>query len=492
MAIFKNKVLILIIITLLSNVLGLLREIILTKNYGTTATNDNIILAQIVPIMILGFTLFTFSSSYISFYNKNKNHYSSSNINTSSAMIVVLTVLIVLLGYYPFIDDIYKLLFNVTPDHNLIVLTELFLLVTIFLALTTIPMAYLQINNKFYVANISNMIIVNLIVIIFLLIYKSVYSFPVGYGIGTFISFIIITAYSFKCGFIVNPIEKYNKHLSLEFLSLSSAIMTVNIVNQIFNVIDRLIASQLDTGIVTAIYLSNRLVNITIMIVVTPLLTVFFPKLSKYHFENNNPKFYDTVKNIISLIMITTLPLSIFIFINANSVIYVLFERGTFTNKDTILTANILKVYSLSIVLWCLREILSKIFISQYKYKAILFNTIILAFLNIIFGLIFINIFGELGIPLSSGIALLLTNFILLYLMYYKDSNNINFTFLKNPTELWKFIVLCVLTIFIFIFVQTFFNSVMSLFVNGFVLLILYFIFFKINIFSIQTLFRRL
>ncbi|TDM34397.1 lipid II flippase MurJ [Macrococcoides canis] len=494
MRVFKSKVAVLILITLISNSLGLLREIILTSKYGTSSINDYIILAQIIPVMILGFTLFTFSNSFIPFYNKNKEIYNSSYIITICVYVVLSILSLSIIIYYPIISIIYNYFFNIEASITLINLTKIFLIVTIFLTLTSIPLSYLQIKEKFYIANISNMIIVNIIIILVLLSYNSVYSFSIGYALGTFISFLLIFFYSLKYDFKIVKIDNSGQELAFSFVHLSITIMTINIVNQIFNVIDRSLATQLIDGTVTAIYLSNRIVNLIIMIVVTPLITIIFPKLSSYFFNDDLKNAQNITKLMIKMILIISIPLSIFIFFNSEAIISIMFERGNFSNDDSRMTSTLLSCYSFSIVLWCLREVLSKIYISQYKNRSLLLNTIGLVILNIIIGIVFINEFGAVGIPFSSGLSLLISVSLLIPLLF-KDNLNSYSSFVvlkKSFKDIIIFVFACLIISFLFNFTNYYFNFLFSIILNGILLLLFYIMLLKLNIFSFKNLIRSI
>lgn len=479
----NNKLFILILITLISNILGLIREILIAYKFGTSESADMIITSQIIPVMLVGYTFFTFTNAYIPFFQSNRKKYSESVLNSTAFIFIIPLTLVVIIIILLFLNGIYELFFGIEESNSLLVMTKILLLVSLFMSLTSIPMGYLQIKEKYYIVNFSNMIVVNLLTIIFIWITNNQKGLAYGYVLGSFFAMLIIYFSAIRNGFRINgKFKNNNKVLIKDYSNIAISIISISLINQIFSVIDRSLASHYAEGTVTSIYLSNRLVGLCIMILILPLTTISFPKIILYINTNEQIKARRISTNIIYLTILITTSITSFIFIFSDEIIRFLFDRGNFNSKSVSATSDYLKGYILFLFAWCLREIYSKLLIAYNLHKYLIVNTILLVFLNLIFSGILSILFGPIGIPIGSGISIIIT----IILIYMKLNFKIEFI------ELLMIAIFNIINIMIYYFINFYLPGLTGFVIGIIIFLTIYIVMYYMDYFKLKTMIKEL
>ena len=101
-------------------------------------------------------------------------------------------------------------------------------------------------------------------------------------------------------------------------------------------------------------------------------------------------------------------------------IISFLFQRGNFTESNTIITAKCLLCYNIAFSFIGLREILSRIFYALKDTKTPVINSVIGVILNIFLNLTLSKYLGLPGIALATTISIIFTVILLFFTLYKK------------------------------------------------------------------------
>ncbi len=423
------------IITVISKVLGFAGSMILAYKFGTSSITDAYVLALSFPTVVFSFLLSGITSAYIPIYSRIKDgqerikfngHIMTFNIFISTILMVIFLLLSKQIVYIfaPGFDD--------KTAELAVKLFNIMILILPAKGMFNVIAGYYHSLERFNVVGVCNFLIVNLITILAILL--SSYSNPLPLASVYVGGYILMTAginiLSKRDGLHYQLSLNFKDSNLLELFKLAIPMGLSLFANQINTVIDRMLASSLAEGTMTALNYANNIINMILGFTITILATIIYPRLNKL-FANNDIK--EAKYYVNRGMMITTLlciPASFALATLSNPIVSLLYQRGTFDSKNTLITSQCLAFYSIGLTFYGYREILTRALASCKKQNTIFFNTILAIISNIILNVILVRYFGHIGLALATSISGGVS-FILLYRSYYrvvgKDYTNENF-----------------------------------------------------------------
>jgi len=139
------------------------------------------------------------------------------------------------------------------------------------------------------------------------------------------------------------------------------------------------------------------------------MATAMYPMMSKMAAEHNMIGFKKSLKEVVSSIIVLVMPVTIGAMIFADPVVKLLFGRGAFNSEATSMTSYALLFYSVGMIGFGLREVLSRAFYSMQDTRTPMINASIGVGLNIILNLILSKYLGIGGLALATSIAAIFT-----------------------------------------------------------------------------------
>lgn len=424
----KKIVFSIIIISMISKIFGFARELFFSYYFGASYVTDAYLVSTTIPLVIFGLVGVGINSAFIPIFSsisekesKERAFVFTSRLLVSLFIICTFSYFIILVFTLPivkifasgFSDDVLKL----TIDY-----TRVSALIIYFVIIVNIFTALLQVNNKFYIASIIGI------------------PFNIAYMIGIYIAYlkgntylpvVTVIAYLIQALMLIYPAKKlgyrfkYNFQLKDKYLNQMFVIALPAIIGgsleQVNYLIDKTVASRIGIkGGITLLNYSSKL-NLAISgILISSLLVVFFPRISKLVAKNDRITLKNEILNTISFTMIVSIPISILILILRYEIISFLFQRGNFNESNTIITAKCLLCYNIAFSFIGLREILSRIFYALKDTKTPVINSVIGVILNIFLNLTLSKYLGLPGIALATTISIIFTVILLFFTLYKK------------------------------------------------------------------------
>jgi putative peptidoglycan lipid II flippase len=182
-------------------------------------------------------------------------------------------------------------------------------------------------------------------------------------------------------------IDIHNKYVRKMGYNSIPIILGVS-VNQINVLVDRTIASQILVGGVSALNYASRLNGFVQGIFVWSITTAMYPIISKFSAEENLPNFKNIIKESTVGVSIMTLPITIGTLLFSEQLISVLYGRGAFDDTAIKITSQALFYYSIGIIGFGFRDILTKVFYSLQETKIPMINAALGMLLNIVLNII--------------------------------------------------------------------------------------------------------
>lgn len=176
-------------------------------------------------------------------------------------------------------------------------------------------------------------------------------------------------------------------------------------VDQVNAFVDTMIASFLAQGSITALYYSNRIMQLPLAIFGLALSTAALPAMARSVAEKNIPAVKDTLNYSIRQILFILVPSAVALMVIGMPIISVLFERGEFDRHATLLTSSALLFYSLGLPAYAIAKVFASGFYAFQETKTPVKVAMGAVTLNIILSLILMRPLGVGGLALAAALA---------------------------------------------------------------------------------------
>ena len=421
--------------TILSRILGFVRDIFIAKFLGSTVTADAFFVAFRLPNFFRGVLAEgAYSAALIPVFSgvviDSKNDHEAKDFveNTMSLLLLITVSLSIFFFFFmPYIIQILapgfsqnKEAFDLAVHFGKIIFPYL-----IFIALVAHFNSIINVHGKFAAgAFVPSILNISFILSLFLLTpYVTSAGHALAYGvlIGGVFQFLIMykAILKFYQPRIIIPVlnKKLRKFFSLFFPSfIGSGVLQVNII------IGTIIASFLPIGAISHLYYADRLNQLPLAIFGIALGIVLLPSLSKAIKLNNQEVIDATQNRSIEFSLLISLPSAAGLFILSQPVINILFERGAFVQEDTFYTAQVLSIFVLGLPAYILIKVLITFFFAREDTKTPLYISFVSVLMNIILSLLLIGSMREMGIALATAISAWLNALSLFFTLVYKGN----------------------------------------------------------------------
>ncbi|MGA9382249.1 MAG: lipid II flippase MurJ [Phormidium sp.] len=188
-------------------------------------------------------------------------------------------------------------------------------------------------------------------------------------------------------------------------------------VRQGSRIVDRLLASLVAVGGVSAYYFAFRLFSAVQTLVGISIATTGLPAMTDHSLAGNKTKLAKVIrKNIIKALLISLAP-TIFILVFNNEIISFLYGHGLFNNKSIEQTSQILLGLGLGLPFCCVLPVLQSGLYAQKAYKAVFRNRVTITLANILLAYLLSQWLGLVGIAMAVSLSTALAFWNLIYLL---------------------------------------------------------------------------
>lgn len=431
----KKTFSIIFVITLIVKVLGLLRDIVFAKFYGTgyvaTAFFASIrIPTQLIDIILSSAIVSVFVPVFNEIIQKKGKEQANAFASNFVNIVAIISTIISVLGII-FAPQVVKVLaggFDLKTYELTVELIRLTFPMVIFTAIAFSFVGYLQSYKEFNVpAMISG--ISNIVIILFLLFFREKFDI---HGVACCMTFAwllqvliqlpFIKKYGYKFSFKINfRDENIKKIILLAFpIIISTAVLPVN------NLVATRIASGINDNAVATLEYAYKLFLVISGVFTYAIGNIIFPDLSRASAEKNADEYVSLIHKALKMMSFLLIPLTIGIAIYSKDIVSTIYERGEFTATSTLMTSGALLYYCLGILGSGFVEVLNKSFYAKQDTKSPLLIGIIIILVNLMLSIILSNLIGVNGLALSTAITTTINALILLYVANRKEKNVIS------------------------------------------------------------------
>lgn len=410
----KKTALLIMIITIVSKIFGFGREIVLSYFYGASDISDAYLIALTIPSFIFGFIGTGIATGYIPMYSKLEstfgevegNKYTSNLVNITIAISTIVFIVGII-----FAEPIVKLFASGFKGETFILtvrFTRISLIALYFIGLKSIFAGFLQLKGSYAIPAMIGfpMNIISIAAIILGSKFGN-YALIVGTVIANASQLIFMMPFVYKKGYRHKLIFDIKDEYIVEMAGIALPVIIGVSVNQINVLVDRTIASGLAVGGISALNYANRLNGFVQGLFVLSIATAIYPLISKMAADNNIKGLKDSIAEAINSIGILVIPATVGAMVFAEPIVKLLFGRGAFDTQAVKMTASALFFYSIGMLGFGWRDILSRAFYSLQDTKTPMINAAIAMVLNIILNIVLSRFMGISGLALATSISAL-------------------------------------------------------------------------------------
>lgn len=428
---FKSGLLVMII-TMVSRVLGLVRATIIAYYFGASSATDAYFSAfkisnffrQLLGEGALG-------SSFIPLYNEKVEiegeekgkEFIYSILNLIFVFSTIITLLMII-----FSNGIIELIVNGFPVETKILASKLLKIMSvyfIFISLSGMICAMLN-NFKQFAIPASTSIFFNLAIIAASMCFSKTFGIDaLAYGVvvGGLFQFLVVLPSFFKIvkgySFKINWQDPYLKKI---FIMMCPMLVGI-VARQVNTIVDQVFASYLQEGGVTALENATRLYLLPVGVFGVSISTVIFPVLSKAVAKDDLKTAEDNIVKGLNILLFLIIPSTAVLTFYATDVIRLTLSYGKFGEEAVKVTSEALLYYSLGLYFYTAIYLMTRAFYSMKNSAYPVKFSMISIGINIVLNFLFIKPLAYKGLALSTSIASGVNFLLLLFVFRHKYIN---------------------------------------------------------------------
>lgn len=432
--------------TFLSRILGLVREQVMAAMFGASGTTDAFLIAYRIPNMLRDlFAESVFSSAFVPIFTeiKQKNPEEAKKLLWSVFCLLSIITSIISLAiiiFAPEIIDLFAPKFVEVPEKfeltvNLIRIMSPFLVV---IALAALFMGVLNSLKIFFVPSLApaffNIIMIASIIFVPSIldsygIHKAI-SLGLGVILGGIVQLAIQVPLILSTGYgPKGPIKLISK--STKRILNRVSIGTIGVAaNQINVLVSTILASTTLVGAVSWLNYGFRLFQFPVGILGVSIAGSNLVHFSEAWKQNDSDRAKKYLQASYFLCLLTLIPAFALLFSMATESIHLIFERGQFLAKDTLMTSKALKLYLLGLPFYGIYKVFSPTFYALDKPKIPVICSSLTIFFNIVFCVTLVPFYGFEILALGPSIAIFINCFALTVIL--KRLLNLDLSFFIN------------------------------------------------------------
>jgi len=414
------------IFTIMSQVGGFAKELTVAAWFGTGDAVDAFLIALLVPSFIVNLLAGSISASFLPTFirvYRNRGLAGAQKVLTgviTGFLFFGLILSVILIVFTPLY--LPALCSGFSPEKLRLTRMILYALAPIILlkGLSTICAGVLNALDNFALAAVLP-ILGPLSAIFFILtggaslgIYALVIGTILGFGLET----VLISGAIIKRKFSLRPrLIGFDPDLRIvigQFLPMIAG----SILMGSTELVDKGMAATLAPGSVAALNYGNKIIAAVLTLATTAIGTAVLPYFTRMVSEKDWKNIRSILKSYLSLIFAVGIPTAILIYVFSDSIVNIIFQRGSFTAGDTAVVSAVQAYFAFQIPFYIGGIVVVRLISALRANHILMWGAAINLVVNIGFNILFIHYLGLKGIALSTSFVYLIS---FLFLVYFAN-----------------------------------------------------------------------
>lgn len=405
------------VVLLAAKLLSFARDMLLANYLGASELSDVFLASSGVLFLFTSFVLSPFSASYLPIatehYLRDPEQGRSpffGKIYSAALLLGTVFILVMLLFLRPLVAVVVPG-FSPEAKAQLFRMVQLQLPVVLIVMLSGVVGGNLRLLGKLTLAEATTGMIA-LVYVLYLLLFRAHITVS-GLALST------VAAYGIPCLLCLSAVIRRGIPFRLrlpqrrdpevrEIFFAMLPFMLAGCAKQLNSVVDRIVASLLDSGSVTIQAYASKMTVTEVGLISTAVSMVVFTQASRLNAEHDTEGLADLVASGLKFVSFLVIPCCIGTVVYRYEIISVLFERGAFTSANVRLTANTMMIYAVGMLGAGVEDVLTRTMhaTKHRKFPAAVSAGSVL--LNAVLNLLLYRPFGLYGLAAASSAVLLL------------------------------------------------------------------------------------
>ncbi|MBP9218844.1 MAG: murein biosynthesis integral membrane protein MurJ [Sterolibacterium sp.] len=406
--------------TLLSRILGFIRDAVIAHIFGAGMANDAFVVAFRLPNLLRRlFAEGAFSQAFVpilaEYKNKQGNEETRRLINHVATLLFLVLLLVTLAGIFLAAPLIYLTAPGFAADSEKFALTVALTRITfpyiLFMSLVALAAGILNTWNRFALPAFTP-VLLNLSFIFMALLIAPHLATPVmALAWAVVLGGVLQLAIQLPALARIGMLPRFSFSLKDPGVNrilklMAPAILGVSVA-QISLLINTIFASFLPVGSVSWLYYADRLMEFPSGLLGAALGTILLPSLAKCHADEHHEEFSTLLDWGLRLTLLLTLPAALAMALLGVPLVATLFQHGAFAASDVLQTRNALLAYSLGLSGLILVKVLAPGFYARQNIRTpvniALLTLAVTQLMNLLF--LFVLHLDHAGLALSISLA---------------------------------------------------------------------------------------
>jgi putative peptidoglycan lipid II flippase len=393
------------LMTTLSRILGLVRDIVFARYFGAGGVMDAFVVAFKIPNFLRRlFAEGAFSQAFVPVLSQRRASGSEQEVRQLTDAVagtlggVLLLVTVVGVAAAPLLIMLFAPGFVGESDRfelasGMLRITFPYLLL---ISLTAFAGGILNTYSRFAIPAVTP-VFLNLALIAAAIWLSPLLEVPVtalawGVLVGGVVQLLFQIPALLKLGMLPRPRFAWHDSGVRKIIRLMIPTLFGASVAQINLLLDLVIASLIAAGSMSWLYYSDRLMEFPLGVFGIALSTVILPRLSGHFALEDHAAFNRTMDWALRLVFLVSLPAAAGLFLLAEPMLSLLFQRGAFTAHDVEMAAVSLMAYSLGLVGFILVKVLINGYFSRQDTRTPVKYGLVAMVANMVLNLLFVGV----------------------------------------------------------------------------------------------------
>jgi len=412
--------------TMVSRILGFVRDILIARVLGAGPLADAFFVAFKLPNffrrMFAEGTLTVALVPVLSDQRQQGEAQAHDFLNALATLLLIALLVFTLLGmaFMPWLLYLFAPGFADEPDRWNISLQLARLMFPYLAMISLAALSWAVLNTyKHFAVPAASPALLNVAIIIAALALAPSFDNPatalaLGVLLGGFLQLAIQFPALKRIGWVPRLSFHFKQAAIVETLTLFGPAVLAIAAVQINILIGTILATLLDTGAVSYLYYSDRIIQLPFALFGIAMSTALLPTLSSHLSKGNTAAAGEDLRAGLAWLTWLTLPAVVGAFYLAEPIVVTLFERGAFSHADSLATAQTLQAYAVGLIAFCWIKLFAAACYARKDAKAPMRYAAISVAVNIVLAVILMQFWAYVGLALATSLAAFV-NVVLLY-----------------------------------------------------------------------------